>query len=315
MVFFAVASHSTKSIITTTTYPTNVPFDVEAVYYEGSNTSGKVYMDKTTVSFDQASGYWRAGEDCYWPTAGTLRFLAVSPVCPSVSISLENGVETDWSIVSEEETQTDLCFAEVSENCASHSLTVPIVFSHALSQICFKARCLKQYSSSQTAGNLIQANVFTVVLDSVKIKGIVSQGHFTQSPCKWTTDPSKLAEYSVFSSEDGLSLGCDRYDAPILNTLSTMLLIPQTLLSGACIEEWHHVSVRSSVTDSTTGEIISDNTYIIPKTSSIPFAQFCGKWNMDYKYTFRLAVGLEDSEVTAALTDWTETKEIIIGDE
>ena len=77
------------------------------------------------------------------------------------------------------------------------------------------------------------------------------------------------------------------------------------------------MAVRSSVTDLTTGEIISDQTYNIPKTSSRPLTKVCDRWKMDYKYTFRIAVGQEedDTELTLAVTDWTETKEIILGDE
>ena len=94
-----------------------------------------------------------------------------------------------------------------------------------------------------------------------------------------------------------------------------MLLLPQIIPADAYIEEWHHINVRTSVTDTETDTIVSDNTYSVYKQSSLPFTDICKQWYMDYKYTFRLAVGLEASELAMAVTDWTETKEIILGDE
>ena len=316
MVFSAVASHSTKGIISTTNYPVDVPFVVQAVYYPmGTELDPQIYIEPQTVTFDHEDGNWKTGTDYFWPEYGKLHFIAGSPVTSAVTISAEHGVEADWNIASERDALTDLCFAEVSENCANHSATIPLVFIHALSQVCFKARTIQNYSTSHTVDNTIQSNDITVVLDSVKVRGIVSKGRFTQDPLGWETDESITSEYVVFRSHEGLELRCDRFENPVLNTLNTMLFIPQTLLRKAQVEEWHHITSRTSVTDATTGEIVSDLTYSVPGSSVTPLADYCTRWFMDYKYTFRLAVGLENTELTAAVTDWTETKEIILGDE
>lgn len=310
MVFSAVASHSTRGIIATTNYPVDEPFMVEAVH------SGKPFMSGEKVQYDSAQGIWKTEEDFMWPLNGTIVFYAASPILPQISISPEKGVEADWSITTDAEAETDLCFALAEEPCKSHTAVVPIVFSHALSQICFKARSQRHYSSSQTAGNLIQANVITIILDSVKIGGIISEGHFTQNPYWWETDSSKTADYTIYSDKEGQILRVDRYDNPILSHLKTMLLIPQTLPKSAYIEEWHHGTVRTSITDKSTGNIVKDTTYVIPKHERIPLAKYCEKWVPDYKFTFRIAVGLEENTViSTAVTDWTETKEIILGDE
>lgn len=317
MVFSAIASHSSKSIITTTNYPLDEPFVVKAVHYPKGfeKPESTLLIDRQTVEYDFENGLWKTGSNYFWPLQGNVRFFAGSPVIPEVQISDQNGVEADWTIETNDQTQTDLCFAEVDEKCSSHSALVPIVFSHALSQVCFKARTLKHYSSSQVDNDLIQANIISVVLDSIKIKGIVSKGHFTQKPRKWDYDPEQTTEYLIFKSEEGLELKCDRYDNPILTKLNNMLLIPQKIGSGAYIQEWHHMVVRTSVTDKNTGSIISDMTYSIPLNSIIPLALYGREWETDIKYTYRIAVGYESTEVAMAVTDWTETKEIIIGDE
>ena len=315
MVFSATASHSSKSIITTTNYPLDEPFLVQAYHSTGKSGASTV-IDREQVRYDFGDILWKTDNEYLWPEAGTVRFFAGSPVLPEIGFTAGNGMVASWSIPGDEDTQTDLCFAEVTERCESHSATVPIVFSHALSQVCFKAKTLKQYSYSRQEGDYIQANVINVVLDSVKLGGIVSKGSFTQIPRGWELETGETAVYTVYKNDEGLRLVCDRYDNPVLETLSTMLLIPQSLPEGAYLEEWHHLNVRSSVTDSTTGQIVSDGSFDLPKTQKIYLKRYCPEWEIDIKYTFRLAVGMEDSaEITTAVTDWTETKEIIIGDE
>jgi len=319
LVFSAVASHSTKSIITTTTYPLDEPFMVDAVYYPqgmGVPDSSRVFMADEIVTYDYDYEHWRAADDYFWPEKGIIHFYAGSPIIDEMEVSAEKGVTFDWEIPTVAESQTDLCFSEVIEDCSTHSTAVPIVFSHALSQICFKARPLKYYSSSERVNNLIQSNVFKVMLDSVKINGIVSKGQFNQTPKPgWTNDTSATTGYELFRSNDGLELHYDDYDSPILTQYALMLLIPQDLPEDATLEEWHRVVVRTSVTDANTGRIVSDITYAIPGSAKFQLAETCSRWNMDFKYTFRLAIGLEDSELIATVTDWTEPQELILGDE
>ena len=320
MLFSAVASHSTKGIIATTNYPVDVPFEVQAVYYPhpGSREGSYTFIEQQKVTFDSGYGNWKTGSDYFWPERGKLHFYAGSPAVPALTVSADHGVQADWQIESDEQAHTDLCFAEATEECANHSIAVPVVFSHALSQVCFKARPLKNYSFSNSVGQMVQANVISVVLDSVKVRGIVSRGHFTQNPLGWTNLSPATTDYKIFGAregEEGLELGCDRYENPVLTTFCTMLLIPQTISEEAELEEWHHMKIRSSITDPATGEIVSDIRYTIPYSSRLPLSKCCSRWALDYKYTFRLALGMEDSELVAAVTDWTETKEIILGDE
>lgn len=308
-----------KSIITTTNYPLDEPFIVQAVYYPDGNdgSEGEMFMTRETVRYIYEEALWKPDGQYYWPQQGKIVFHAGSPILPQVSISPERGVEADWSIPTEAETETDLCFARTIENCGVHSSMVPVVFNHALSQICFKARTVRNYSSSYTEGNYIQANVIRVVLDSVKIHGIASEGHFTQRPRGWDLNPSVTSDYTVFRSSTGLELKCDRYDNPELNQIGTMLMIPQSLTEDALLEEWHHAEVRTTLTDHTTEEVLQEVKYTVPRHSVIPIRNHCERWIMDFKYTLRLSVGINDDKSTlaVAVTDWTETKEIILGDE
>ena len=316
LVFSAVASHTVKSIITTTNYPLDEPFAVEAVHYPNwQDDPGKSFMSRETVDYYFEEAIWKPRHEYYWPDSGSMVFYAGSPILPQVTFSVEHGVEADWNILTDEDTQTDLCYAKVEEDCAAHPAAVPLVFNHALSQICFKARTQANYSYSRTEGNLIQANVITTVLDSVKIHGVISKGHFTQEPLGWQLETFESADYTVYRNDEGLPLHCDRYDTPTLYPLSTMLLIPQVLYQDIVLEEWHHMVIRSSITDSTTKEKVSDETYIAPYHHTIHLADYCRQWLMDFKYTFRIAVGQSPTEITSAVTDWTETKELIIGDE
>ena len=314
MVFSAVASHTdSKCIISTTTYPVDLPFVVEAVHYpEGTeNDWDNVYISGAKVEYDAENAWWQPEEEFLWPREGEVVFYAASPAIPDIHISPEKGVEADWSIRSFEEAQVDLCYAKTTEKCKMHSAVIPIVFDHALTQVCIKVRPLKQYSSQLVSDNLLQSDEITVVLDSVKITGIFSEGHFIQEPAQWVNCTS-ISDYTIFNDPAGLQLECDKQSTPVLTPLKPLLLIPQLLPQNARIEEWHHAVVHSKLTNLTDGSIVGDVTYDIPGEASIPIWTCCQKWLADYKYTFRLAVGLEDSILSLAVTDWVETREIIL---
>ena len=62
MVFSAVASHSVKSIITTTNYPLDEPFIVEAVHYPDGNTDSadSVFFKHETVRYSFEESLWKS---------------------------------------------------------------------------------------------------------------------------------------------------------------------------------------------------------------------------------------------------------------
>ena len=66
MVFSALASHSTKGIITTTSYPLDEPFVVKAVHYpKGLETAeSTVLINQKTVQYDFDNGLWKT-DDTY----------------------------------------------------------------------------------------------------------------------------------------------------------------------------------------------------------------------------------------------------------
>lgn len=314
MVFSAVASHTTaRCIIGTTYYPTDIPFVVEAVHYpEGiENDWDNVYMSGTRVEYIKENAWWQPEEEFLWPREGAVVFYAASPALPTIHISPEKGVETEWSIHTFNEAQVDLCYAKTVENCKQHTAITPIVFDHALTQVCIKVRPLKQYSKLLISDNLLQTDQITVVVDSVKISGILSEGHFTQEPFNWV-NYTTINDYTIFNDPSGLVLECDSQNSPVLTPLDPLLLIPQLLPENARIEEWHRTVVHSTLTDMTTGELLQDMSYEVPGEASIPIWTCCQKWLADYKYTFRLAVGLENSVLSLAVTDWIETQEIIL---
>jgi len=316
LVFSAVASHTTKAIINTTSYPTGEPFAVQAVFApDGVSVSeGTTYMDGETVHYESSSDSWRTQENYLWPFEGTMRFFAYSPISGEATLDNQSGVTLPWRIRSYAESQVDLCHATAIERCLGHSKTVPLVFSHALSQVCFKVQPLKYYSSVYQEDDLIQSNIITVVLDSLKIGGIVSEGVFVQNPAEWTLDPDSATEFTLYKKEGGLALECDKYDNPVLTEISTMLMIPQTLSRETLLEEWHHVHVRTSVTNKVSKEVVSDIEYDIVKSEKICLRDHCRSWDMDNKYTFRVSLGLDPAVVSVAWTDWTESKEIVVED-
>ena len=312
--FTAVVSHTTKSIIATTSYPQDRPFVVDALLSQ-SGTSGEPasYLFRAeTASYDSDMASWKTAEDYRWPESGILEFYAYSPASQEATIDSENGVVADIAIKDMEDAQNDFCYAYSSEHCSGHPVTVPLVFSHALTQVAFKVKLQRNYESRVDTGDLLQENAFTVSLDSMRVRGLLTEGHFVQTPFSWTPVEGSYRDFWLYRG-DPIVMGYDSLGLPASSYVATILAIPQELSDRAILDEWHTVRVHSTLTNRLTGDVTVTE-YELPLSASKPLLSVSRRWIAENKYTYLFTLGLskETGQLAATRTDWTESKEKFI---
>jgi len=312
LVFTAVASHTSKSIITTTTYPQDRPFRVDALYSRGDAYASEVssyFFHDEVVRYEADVNCWRTVEDYLWPENGILEFFAFSPCSLEATIDNKGGVVADFAINNLEDAQIDFCHAHSFESCSQHPASVPIVFNHALTQLCFKVKMVRNHSSHVEVDDLVQDNEVTIALDSMRIRNVLTEGHFTQIPLQWTVDEESVKDFWLHKGPSVL-LGYDSLGLPAASELATVLAIPQEINDNMILDEWHTVHVKSTLYDKSTEET-SVTEYDVKRSSSLYVRDVCRSWDIENKYTFRYVVGVNpgDENMSVAVTDWTETKE------
>lgn len=151
--------HSTKGMVSGTTYPTDLPFGTLAYYLEeGKNwntdmANATLYIPISKVvnkSYATSGSAWEVeGKEYYWPKSGSLTFFAYSPFSYAeggdlavTAITANDGIQiADYDVDAHQ--ATDFMVAKIArdktanEDQPGSSLYngVPIVFQHKLSQI------------------------------------------------------------------------------------------------------------------------------------------------------------------------------------
>ena len=271
--FAPVAEKSTKAIIEGTTYPTTESFAVSA-YHGGSDA----YFEDLVASYNSSITLWETSTAEYWPLDGSLTFNAYSPSSASgVTITSAGVTATDYTIQTSAQMTTDLCYASATvADCADHPESVPLVFSHALSQVVFRVKAASYYANT------------TLTLNSLSIAGIYSVGDFTGSA--WENQDT---EYIYNLSSTPTNLTYDGENVPETIELSKYLLLPQTFGSNAAINVDYGVDLGGG------------RTFANPPVS-IPLGSTIAAWEPGKKYIYTINIGIDTINFTATAAAWQE---------
>lgn len=280
--FAPVASKATRAIITGSTYPDSVSFAVSA-FQEGSTP----YFENLTASYNSTLTLWATDVDQYWPLSGSLTFKAYSPAgAPGMAIDETNGVTaTDYTIHynNTDDLQRDLCYATVEvPDCANHPEPgVPLVFSHALSQVEFRVK----------AANYEEGISFAMT--SLALKGINSVGDFADGT--WSNQETEV-DYPLSSSETALTYTANEPDTI---HICSYLFIPQRLGANAALSVGYNVA-----------QTINNTTFTLqnpPVSVPIGVAGFIRNWEPGKKYIYTINIGLNNLiTFTATAVEWSE---------
>lgn len=288
--FQAVAFKSTKAIIEGTSYPTSESFKVSA-YYGGTDA----YFENQTAGYSSSQHVWETQESQYWPLNGSLSFYAYSPASASgVSMSADGFSATDYTIQTNAQMTTDLCYASATvADCSNHPESVPLQFTHALAQVVFRVKAAGYYSTAQ--------NAVALSLTSLSLNGIYSVGDFAGGA--WENLES---EHTYTLSNSTTQLTYDQSNNPETTVVCSYLFLPQEFDSHATL------TVGYSVTQTVSG---TDDTLVNPPVS-IPLSGTISRWEPGKKYIYTLNIGINNViTFTASTVGWQDESQNIIVEE
>ena len=274
--FAPVASKPTKAIIEGTDYPVDVRFAVSAFY----NGSAPYFRNITAT---KASTYWETASPEYWPLGGSLKFNAYSPASVSditdITIDSDGISVTDYTIQTTDQMTTDLCYASATvPDCANHPESVPLVFSHALSQVVFRVKAAAYYTNT------------TISLTSLSLSGIYSVGDLSGG--EWENQDTEhtytLSSVSTVLSYSGTT--------PEVADVCNYLYLPQTFGPNAALRVGYSITQRVSDTDYT----------LTNPPVSIPLSGSISQWEPGKKYIYTINIGMDNINFTATANSWNE---------
>ena len=274
--FEPVSSKPTKAIITGTEYPTSESFVVSA-YHNGTDA----YFTDLTASYQSSISLWETSTPEYWPLAGSLTFQAYSPASAGLTIDA-SGVSVDgYTVQTTEQMTTDLCYGSATvADCSAHPDAVPLVFSHALSQVVFRVKAAEYYSN------------VTLSLNSLSLGGVYSVGNFSAGT--WS-DHSSKHDYTISSSPLTLTYSGEE---PDVTEISAYLFLPQTLAADAVMNIGYSITQTVSGTDYSVEN--PPKAYAL-KTTTVT------EWEAGKKYIYTINVGLNNLiTFTASAKAWNE---------
>ena len=281
--FQPVAAKATKAIIDGTSYPTSESFAVSA-YHNGTAE----YFADLTASYSSQEQLWETSTAEYWPLGGSLTFNAYSPASAGLTISASGVSVADYTVQTAAQMTTDLCYASATvADCAQHPASVPLTFSHALSQVVFRVKAADYYNTN--------GSTFSLAMTSLTMDGILSVGDFASRATPLWSNVDTEHSYTLSSTSTALTYNAQNQP----NTLDVCanLFIPQTLGDDACI------NVAYSLTQTVSGE-----TYTMTNSPvTIGLNSTIAEWEPGKKYIYTLSIGLNNLiTFTATAADWTE---------
>ena len=287
--FMPVAEKATKAILTGTTYPTTETFKVSAFH------NGQAYFENQEAAYNSTLALWATGTDQYWPLSGSITFNAFSPASAGLTIGANGVSVTGYTVTTTEQMSTDLLYAtETVADCSSHPASVPLTFSHALTQVVFRVKAAGYYSNN--------SRTVSLALTSLSLSGIKSVGDFT-SANGWENQRS---ERNYTLSNSSTTLTYDGQNMPETIDICSYLFIPQELGANAALNVGYDVVQTVNQTDYT----------LANAPVSIHLGGTITQWEPGKKYIYTLNIGM-DNVITFTVTavGWQSESDNIIVEE
>lgn len=293
---YQVISNRTKAPLEA--YPTTVPFVSSAWYlpqgkkWDANKADAQLYISSAVISYDDATGRFKAATPYYWPKKGSLTFMAYSPESAKIQITKDKGVEiTGWETNGSDK-RIDLMVADMVKNKSANGTSygmvgVPIVFRHILSKVAVTAFIEKKEPGKE------------ISLNRIIFHNVYGKADFNGS--EWT---NRGDVHDVDNKlNPAIQLGLDKK-----TIIETMLLIPQSLSAIGTTRGNVEMEIYYTINDNGT----SKDEHVI-----ISLNQHGAAWERG-KYTeYQIIFGTSDHPIDfeGSVSDWTGygNTDIVIG--
>lgn len=298
--------------------------DYDATKSTWTVAGGDLYMNNVEVTYDQTVNGWSSdavngGQIYYWPKTGKLTFAAYSPadVNSFTPTYDKTGLKVNaFTVAGNVADQYDFMFSDRSYNRteSENELTpdanhtggsyegVDILFHHALSSIQFVAKTDKAYGNTKI--NITGIEIQNAYEKANFAEGMTdAAGVQPKGTAKWS-DWSSEKNYTIYEDETGQNL-VDNADYAKVGT--TALLIPQDLNhSGA-----NNITVKIDYTiQNGSGPVLPQTaSFVVGNGSYTESGALTGthqKWQMGYRYTYRIIIGLNKIYFSPEVDLWKD---------
>ena len=236
--------------------------------FDGAATS---YLGNRYFTYDLGSGTWLG--NAYWPFDSWLSFFAYAPYRADVStgslvfpsgMSVDGYPKVSYTVASAPSAQEDLVLAAPVMNRSQTAGNVPLVFSHALTQVVFRARWTGEDPFvRRVISRGLSVRILSIALENVRGSSLAtfySGGYNWDSPA-----PENLATYATetysLTPENGSLAGLTQaasaipqvptYTDSFLLPAGVLYLIPQQLAATSRLRVSYGIFADGSLPEET----------------------------------------------------------------
>lgn len=328
--FFAVNKVATKAPVEGTVFYTEDNMDVVAYLSEGDGVTPGTFFTETNFGYHQVENsvnVWKGGR--YWPISdATLNFLAVTNKGGKVEGHVENTFTTnanEQKVVSVltgngDGSQTDLMFAagQGTHSANGEYEPVSLVFHHALSWVVFN---VKTTNTTGANGAVDSSKDPKITINSITLNNVGVNGTLTVTNHKYAalstatgTDVCNTDNLGVttsnWSSITRANVLVDKDD--IKTTAATSLDLTGHPVNfggkdGVLVVPGVQTSFTINYTITQTDNTASTFTYTHMLNVENNTAN---QWEMGKKYTYNIAITLNEIKVAPSVVDWDSTTNV-----
>lgn len=317
--FQTVVGPSTKALIDGINYATTAPSFGTFAYYNATGetfpTGAELYIPESEVSYSASN--WTTTTPYYWPKNGSLAFFSYSPYTINSSVECD---ESDGITISDYDValaqDVDVMVADVitgqTENDSNGGYTgVPTIFRHKLSQIVdvtFKTD--KDYND----GTPFSAGEKQFFINYVKVNKLEQTGTYVSGNNvnetnlgTWTlpTTPAYDHNYDWFTETSPCNTEFKSTPATSANTMSYILMIPQTYVDDADPTNVSNVEIKYTIRTYTSAGVFSDDVVTANVSMYDIFSGTSNALAMNKKVTLNFTIGVNQIYWAPSVVEWS----------
>ena len=295
------ATKANDAIITGTAYAHDNTFQVwgwqskEGDFSEFSDDDASDFMTDLTISWtggrDSRTEAWRnAANYYYWPLNGKISFLALHPstVAPSTTgwdatNDKPKATIADYTI-SNANKAVDLMFANNEGSRRADAL--PMVFSHALSQIQFRTRTNEDYSADVTF------KVNSVTINNIDLSGDLA---YANDAFNWTDNAAQTESWPYYATTATVAYHATDAEADLYGDANVMIPQAANVYVADPLNEGTTLTINYTMQQTNSAAITGDVT--------VRAAQ---EWQAGKRYVYTLNFKLNEILFDPSVTNWVD---------